>query len=159
VKKNITTIVPSGSNMNSQDGSLMGLSTLDNCITVAGSETKNLKIPYKYSSSGPFRKSNKPNISAACVNIMSLNCETSYISEKNGVKLYPPPLETSYQSFTGTSISAAFISGVCALLYENNPNYTFSDICSILKLASDGDESLKSTHGEGTINIRKLLIK
>lgn len=156
VSKNITPIVPSGSNRSSEYGSLIGLSTLKNCITVAGTETNDFKLPYEYSSSGPYMKSHKIDVAAPCVNIMSLNSETSYISEKNTIKIYPPKLETSYKQFTGTSISVSFITGVCCLLYEDNPNYTFEDISSIIKLASSGDDYLKHTHGNGVVKIKNL---
>ncbi|MGG7179232.1 S8 family serine peptidase [Clostridium paraputrificum] len=152
----IVPIVPSGSNSN-VNNSIMGIATLDTCITVAGVDTALSLKPYKYSSAGPYSKSNKPNLSAACVNITSLNADTAYISEKEGFKLYPTKLEASYKTFSGTSLSTAFISGICALLYENNPSLSFKDISSILKLSCELGEFSKFQQGEGVINISKLL--
>lgn len=156
IERGVTPVVPSGSNIN-VEGSLMGISTLDNCITVAGVDTSTSLKPYPYSSAGPYGKSSKPNLSAACVNITSINADTSYISEKNGFKLYPTKLEASYKTFSGTSLSTAFVSGLCALLYENNPNLSFKDLTSLLKLSCDLGEFSKYQQGEGTINISKLI--
>lgn len=156
IEYDITPIVPSGSNINN-DSSIMGIATLSNCITVGGVDSNNSLKPYEYSSSGLYGKLIKPNLSAACVNVTSLNCDTSYISEKDGLKLYPKKLEASYKSFTGTSISTAFISGVCALLYEQNPNLGFKDINSLLKLSCELGDLSKIEIGEGLINISKIL--
>lgn len=156
INKNITPIVPSGSNLN-EESSIMGIATLSSCITVAGVDIAKILKPYKYSASGPYLKGSKPDLSAACVNIASLNADTSYISEKDGFKLYPTKLEASYKTFSGTSLAAAFVSGLCALLYENNPSLTFKDICSILKLSCDLGEFSKFQQGEGVININKLI--
>lgn len=156
ISKGIIPIVPSGSNQNIE-GSIMGIATLDNCITVSGVDTCTSTKAYNYSSSGPFGKKSKPNLSAACANITSLNADTSYISEKNGQKLYPTKLETSYKTFSGTSLAAAFISGICALLFENSPNMSFKDLNSLLKLSCDLGDLSKIQQGEGLININKLL--
>lgn len=149
IKNNIIPILPSGSNLN-LDGSIMGLSSLENCITVGG-------IDYPYSSCGPINKILKPNLCAACTNITSLNTNTSFISEKNGIKLYPNKLSSLYKSYTGTSLSVAFVSGICALLYENNMDLSFYDILSILKLSCDSNNLNKNKHGEGIINFSKLM--
>ena len=140
IENNIAPIVPSGSNLN-EDYSIMGIATLDNCLTVGGVDTNNSLKPYLYSSSGPFKNLSKPNLSAACVDIVSLNSDTSYLSEKDGFKIYPKKLDVSYKSFSGTSISTAYISGICALL----------------KLSCKLGELPKKQVGEGTINLYKLL--
>ena len=140
-----------------EDFSIMGIATLDNCLTVGGVDTNNSLKPYLYSSSGPFKNLSKPNLSAACVDIVSLNSDTSYLSEKDGFKIYPKKLDVSYKSFSGTSISTAYISGICALLYEKNPNLSFKDLCSLLKLSCELGELPKNQVGEGTINLYKLL--
>ena len=115
IEKGITPIVPSGSNINCE-GSIMGIATLNSCITVGGIDTTYPATPYKFSSSGPYGKIEKPDISSACVGIYSLNSNNNFLSEKDGIKLYPPKLEANYKSFTGTSLAVAFISGICALL-------------------------------------------
>ena len=158
ISKGLIPIVPSGSNLNNQS-SIMGISTLPNCITVAGLNTATPIIkPYIYSSGGPYGKLLKPDLSAACVNVVSLNCDNNYISEKNGIKLYPSKLDVPYKTFTGSSIATAYISGLCALLCEKNPSITFKDMSSLLKVACDPIADIsKAIQGEGTVNINKLI--
>ena len=84
-------IVPSGSNT-SVKSSIRGISTLNNCITVGGYDSIETPSIYEYSSCGPFHKLDKPNLIAACVDICSLISDTQFISEKNGIKLYPQAL-------------------------------------------------------------------
>lgn len=154
IDKNIIPIVPSGSNENIED-SIIGLGKSQNCITVSGIDTTSTIKPYKYSSSG-LTRGKKPDLCAACVNITSLNCNTSYISEREGHKLYPPKLSSSYKTFTGTSMAVAYITGIVALLYEKNPSLNFKDISSILRLSCESIEISSFYQGEGFINIGKL---
>jgi len=158
ISKGLIPIVPSGSKLNTQS-SIMGIATLPSCISVGGLNTSTPIIkPYIYSSSGPYGKLSKPDLSAACVNIVSLNCDSNYISEKNGVKLYPSKLDVPYKTFTGSSIATAYISGLCALLCEKNPSITFKDISSLLKVACDPVLDIsKSIQGDGTVSINKLI--
>lgn len=156
IEKGITPVVPSGSNINC-DCSIMGIATLKNCITVGGVNSSYPATPYPFSSAGPYGKLQKPDICAACVDIYSLNSNTNYISEKNGVKLYPPKLEAYYKAFTGTSLAASFVCGVCALLYEKKPSLSFHDISSLLKLASENSDSNKNQVGQGILSLSKLL--
>lgn len=156
ISKNITPIVPTGSNINDQE-TIRGIAYLKSCITVGGLDTSKGRIPYMYSSSGFNCKNTKPDLCAACVNITSLNSNTSYISEKNGVKLYPKKLDQKHITFSGTSIAVAFVSGICALLYEKNPNYSFDDIKSLLKLNCIDEGFDITKQGEGTIDISRIL--
>ncbi|MBD7912593.1 S8 family serine peptidase [Clostridium cibarium] len=156
-KLGIIPIVPSGSTLNSTN-EIMGIATLSSCITVGGIDSTKTVKPYTYSSSGPYGKTLKPDLCAAAVNITSLNSDTSYISEKDGFKLYPPKLEASYKTFKGTSLAVAFLSGIGALLCEKNPSLSFKDFCSILKLSCDRQDFSISSQGEGLINISKLFI-
>ncbi|MCB2294653.1 S8 family serine peptidase [Clostridium algoriphilum] len=156
ISKGIVIIVPSGSNQNIKS-SIRGIATLSNCITVGGyNSTSDAKI-YEYSSCGPFQKLDKPNLIAACVDICSLISDTQFISEKNGVKLYPQSITNLYTTYTGTSCSAAFISGICALLYENNINLCFKDILALLKVSSSLINFPKYMQGSGILDIEKLL--
>lgn len=157
VSKNVTCIIPSGSNRN-LDGSITGIALCNNCITVAGYDsTANIK-PYTYSSTGSLRKDSKPNLCAACVDIVSLNSDTNFISERDGNKLYPSKLDLSYKTFSGTSIAAAYVAGVCALIYEENENLTPKDIASILKVGCEPLDNLpKNYQGDGKINIKFIL--
>lgn len=52
-----------------------------------------------------------------------------------GRKIYPKPLEEAYTNFTGTSCAAAYVSGVCSLLFENNQELLFKDILSLMKVS------------------------
>ncbi|WP_160689993.1 S8 family serine peptidase [Clostridium sp. C2-6-12] len=158
ISKGVIPIIPSGSTSNTKT-SIMGIATLPNCITVSGLDTTLPLIrAYPYSSSGPYGKTSKPDLSAACVNIISLNCNTNYISEKNGLKLYPNKLDVPYKTFSGTSIAAAYICGLCSLLCEKNPSITFKDMISLLKVACEPAPDIpKQIQGEGIVNINKLL--
>lgn len=155
--KNITCIIPSGSNRNS-DGSITGLALCNSCITVAGYDsTANIK-PYTYSSTGSTRKDSKPNLCASCVDIVSLNSDTTYISERDGNKLYPSKLDLSYKTFSGTSIAAAYVAGVCTLIYEDNESLTPKDIASLLKVACEPLDDIPTNYqGDGKINIKSIL--
>lgn len=155
VNTGITIVVPSGSNENMND-SIRGIALLNNCITVSGIDTTSSIKPYRYSSAGPCNKLNKPNVCAACVSICSLNTEKKYLSERDGAKVYPYSLKESYTVYTGTSCSAAFISGICALLYEQNPKLSFKDILSLFNVSCDLENFNKSYQGKGAIDIKKL---
>lgn len=156
INKNIIPILPSGSNLASKN-TIMGISTLKNCITVGGIDTSSELCHYSYSSYGTTNKNQKPDFCSACVNITSLNSNTSFIPEKAGVKLYPSPLKANYKTFCGTSISCAFVSGICSLLFENNQDLSFNDICSILKLSCSTNSLPKDKVGDGLIDFSKLL--
>jgi len=158
ISRGLIPIVPSGSNSNYKT-SLIGIATLPNCLTVAGLDTTTpITKSYLYSSSGPYGKISKPDLSAACVNIISLNSNTNYVSEKNGIKLYPNKLDMPYKTFTGTSIAAAYICGVCALLCEKNPSITFKDMISLLKVTCEPVLDIsKAIQGEGIVNVSKLI--
>ncbi|WP_163193825.1 S8 family serine peptidase [Clostridium thermarum] len=153
----IIPVVPSGS-MGNEEGSITGIAALSNCITVGGLDTTSSNITsYVHSSSGPVGKVDKPNVAAACVDICSLNTNVNYIPEKNGVRLFPHNLERAYTTFTGTSCTAAYISGICAMLFENNSSLTFKDICSLLKVSSTMINISRWLQGSGIVDIHKLL--
>ena len=158
VKKNITIVIPSGS-MENIKNSITGIATLENCITVGGIDsTDNIAI-YKYSSSGPICKKTKPDLVAPCVNILSLNADTNYISERNGMKIYPRKLDKLYTNLSGTYCSAAYISGICALLYESNSELKFKDIQSLIKASCIMLDTPKWQQGEGVLNLDILFNK
>lgn len=156
ISKGLIIIVPSGSNK-SVKNSIRGLATLSNCITVGGYDSRETPKIYEYSSCGPYQKRDKPNLISACVDICSLFSDTQYISEKNGMKLYPPHITNLYTTYTGTSCSAAYISGICALLFENNKDLCFKDTLALLKVSSSLINSPKYMQGSGIINLEKLL--
>jgi Subtilisin-like serine proteases len=152
----IIPVVPSGS-MGNDEGSIRGIAAIENCITVGGIDTTSINTPYIYSSGGFAGKHEKPNVSAACVDICSLNTNVKFISEKNGIKLFPQNLEKPYTTYTGTSCSSAFISGIIAMLLENNKDLTFKDICSLLKVSSSMLNASRWVQGAGIVDISKLM--
>lgn len=156
ISKGLVVIVPSGSN-ESVKNSIRGIATLNNCITVGGYDSIGTPKIYEYSSCGPCQKLDKPNLIAACADICSLISDTNYISEKNGTKLYAPHITNLYTTYTGTSCSAAFISGICALLYENNKDLCFKDTLALLKVSSNLINFPKYMQGAGILNLEKLL--
>ncbi|MBC2580929.1 S8 family serine peptidase [Clostridium sp. DJ247] len=157
IRNNIAVVVPAGHNGNNE-GSISGIATLGNCITIGGVDTSsNIVKPYIYSSSGPLGTLEKPDLAAAAVDICSTNSNKKYISEKNGVKIYPQALDTPYTVYSGTSCAAAYISSICALLYENNPNLSFKDIVSLLKVSCNLTELSKWIQGSGVLDLGKLL--
>lgn len=156
ISKNITIVVPSGHNGNNFS-SMKGIALLDSCITVGGLDISSHVTPYINSSAGPNFKLSKPDIAAACVDIVSTNTDTSYISERQHKKLYPKTLQEPYSSFTGTSYAAAYVSGLCALLYENNPDLNLKDIKALFKISSELQDIPKDLQGHGVLNLSKLL--
>lgn len=156
VNKGIVVVVPSG-NSGNRESSIKGIAALSNCITVAGLDTRGTVKPYEYSSAGPYGKLEKPDLAAACVDICSLSCNKNYVSERNGMKVYTYPLDTPYTTYSGTSCAAAFISGVCALLFENKPDLTFKDVLALLKVSCSLIDIHKWSQGAGMVDISKLL--
>lgn len=158
LKKNMTIIVPSGSNINEED-SIRGISTLKEVITIGGLDNSKGFGIYKFSSCGSSKNLNKPDFIASCTNITSLNSDVNYISERNGAKVYPKKLENMYIDYSGTSVSCAYVAGICALLYEHNPNLNQNDIYGLLKLSSKLIKEKKYMQGNGCINFESLLPK
>lgn len=152
----IVCVIASGSNRNFEN-SIVGISLSNNCITISGIDTTSSPVSYTYSSCGSSKKDTKPNFCAACVDIVSLNSNLNYISFKNNTRIHAPKLTSSYKSFTGTSIASAYISGICALLFEHNNELTFDDVVSLLKVASIPLDIPKYQQGEGKIDINKIL--
>ena len=156
--KAIIPIVPTGSNINGEN-SIQGIALSPYCITVGGLDTtKSNTKPYIFSSSSSnTAKPKKPNLSAACVNIQCLNCNTLYISETNGLKLYPPKLKEAYTTYNGTSVACAYMCGVCALLLEHNPALNLNDVISLTKISCNSIEGIsKNLIGEGLLDLAKL---
>lgn len=153
--KNITVVVPAGHNGN-EECSIRGIATLNNCLTVGGLDTVTTTKAYKYSSSGPFGKLEKPDLCAACVDICSINTDVNYISERNGMKVYPSPLKEPYTCFTGTSCAAAYIAGICSLIYQSKPDINCNDVASMLKTSCNLLNISKWLQGSGQLDFNKL---
>ena len=157
ISNNMIPIVPSGSNLGVKS-SIQGIATLSSCITVGGLNTSStLKKPYDYSAFGVYCKTSKPDLCAACVDITTLNSNTNYISERDNVKLYPNKLEITHKNFSGTSLAAAYVCGICALILEKNMELNFNDIKSLLKISCNKIEDISNViQGEGTLDLAKL---
>lgn len=154
--KNILIVVPSGNNENHED-TIKGIALSDKVITVGGLNTNSSYMVSEYSCCGSIKNLKKPDFIAASDEILSLNTDKNYISERNGEKLYPHPLNTPYTVSSGTSIACAFIAGLCALLLEFNNIYTFDDIYTLFKINSVLINDKKYKQGHGYINISNLI--
>ncbi|MGL5649821.1 MAG: S8 family peptidase [Clostridium sp.] len=157
VSKKIIPVLPAGSTLNSEFG-MSDLALIKNALTIGGLSTTSNSKPYPYSSKAPFKKTKKPDFACACDSIITLNSDTSYISEKNGLKIYPKNIDAKYKTLSGTSISTAFVSAICAILFEYDKNLTIDDIKSIINLScSNTKEHDINIVGNGIINLGKLL--
>jgi serine protease AprX len=157
ISKNIVVVVPSGHN-GSLEGSMRGISTLKSCITVSGLDTRsNIVKPCSFASVGPAGKYDKPDLSAACEDICSLKADTAYISESNGRRLYPRHLDIPYTNYSGTSCSAAYIAGVCALYLESNSKLVFKDLQSLLSVSCKLHDISRFNQGAGTVDLYRTL--
>jgi subtilisin family serine protease len=110
----------------------------------AGATDSNDKIAY-FSSRGPITWADvtytKPDVSAPGVNV---------ISAKPG---------GGYQSMSGTSMACPHVSGVAALLYAANPDYSIEQVSGLLKETSSdlGDAGHDNVFGMGRINAHAAL--
>ncbi len=154
--KNIIIVVPAGNNENKED-TIKGIALSNKVLTIGGIDTTSSYTISEYSCCGSTKALKKPDFVAASDNIISLNSDTSYFSEREGSKVYPPHLTSPYVIRSGTSISCAFIAGICALLFEINKDYTFDDIYTLLKINSILINDKKYKQGNGYININNLI--
>jgi subtilisin family serine protease len=76
-----------------------------------------------------------------------------------GVDILAPAPENSYQLTTGTSVAAAEVSGIVALLLERNPKLTPADIRRILTASAKrhGPGQRDDSFGSGLIDPLKAL--
>lgn len=156
VSNGITIIVPAGHN-GIKPNSIKGIATLNNCITVGGVDTSTgIYKQWEFSSGGKYKNCDKPDLVASCVNIISLNTNKFYLSERKGMKVYPKHLENLYTTYSGTSCSAAYICGLCALILEKKPNLNFNDLLSILKVSCTLLDIPKHIQGSGIVNLSNL---
>lgn len=149
-------IMSVGSNPNSSNN-ITGLALNTNSILVGGLKT--LSSPtsvYEFSSGGS--KKSSALVSFYCNDIICANSDVNYISEKNSIKLYPHKLKDNYKTMSGTSVASAYLCGLCALLLEKYPDYTFNDIKSKIELSSYTIEGLNFNNvGNGTLNLDDFL--
>jgi filamentous hemagglutinin family protein len=76
-----------------------------------------------------------------------------------GVDIAVPAPDATYQLTTGTSVAAAEVSGVVALLLQRNPALTPDDVRSILTSTArhPGTEERNDTYGWGLIDLAKAI--
>lgn len=153
ISEGIIPFMPTGSNLNHKS-TLSGIATAKNTILVAGLDS-NLHS-FKYSSSS---SSTKPiNIASKCTNITCGNSITTYISQRGEARIYPPKLKDPYIEYSGTSVAVAYICGVCALLLEKYPDYTFNDVKSRIELCAQKLEDVNhSLCGDGILDVESFL--
>lgn len=150
ISKGIIPLMPTGSNQST----LSGLANAKNTILIAGLDNK--FAPFDYSSTSNNKKN--INVSSNCKNISCGNTITSYISQRGSAKIYPPKLKEPYTNYSGTSVATAYICGVCALLLEKYPEYTFKDVSSRIELCSKSLPDVKKKFvGEGILDVENFL--
>lgn len=149
--KNIIILVPAGNN-SSEYCSIKGLSLLNNCLTVGGTD-------FKYSSRGVTNnKLLKPTIISISENIYLSNINTKYVPERDNQYIYPTKYKNSYVEYFGTSTSCAYVSGLITLLKQKNNLININDCISLLKICCDKISNIdNSIQGLGIININKFL--
>ena len=149
--KNTLIVLPIGNSQNNYQ-SLKGLSFLDNCITVGGSDIN-------YTSCGIFNKKViKPTLISISEDIKIPNIDTEYISQKNNQYIYPTKIKNSFVKYYGTSCSCAYVCGLLSLLKQKNTCLNINDTISLLKLCCNKIENIEnSIQGLGIINIHRLL--
>lgn len=154
--KNIIPVVSAGSNLGLEN-SIKGIALSKNCLTVGGLNTTKREIePYIFSSSGN-KSLKKPEVSAACAEIRCLNCNSLYVSESNGIRLYPKKLADNYTTFSGTSLACAYVSALCAVLLDHTPSLTLRDLRSLITLSCNEVEYYsKDIVGEGYLDLKRF---
>ena len=76
-----------------------------------------------------------------------------------GVDILVPAPDGNYQLTTGTSVAAAHVSGVAALLLERNPNLTPDELKKILTSTATKLKAKPEDVGAGLIDPYDALIK
>jgi subtilisin family serine protease len=75
-----------------------------------------------------------------------------------GVDVLAPAPESAYQFTTGTSVAAAEVSGVVALMLERNPSLTPSEVRKILRDTAKRLSGKPSDVGAGLVDAYKALL-
>lgn len=126
------------------------------CCESTGRDIKSWRIP-DFSGRGWRRGTMvKPELTSPGVNMPSLFACRDYVPVPGGRSI-PPPVDTPYVSATGSSVSAAFVSGCIALLLEKMPGISGKDLKGVLKLSCQSLNQSSTAQGYGVINLEKLL--
>ena len=132
--------------------------SIKDVITIGGADCNNFDLNSirvsSFSGRGPLLNgTSKPDIIAPCTNTTSLSSNTLYIPHARKT----PVLENKYRSASGTSISCALISGVCALILEKTPALTSNDLKSILSISTQTTGESKYAEGSGIFTFEKII--
>lgn len=149
-----TPIMPIGSNRNNSN-EILGLALNNSSLLVGGLKSSSFDKIYEFSSGAS--KKHHPLVSFGCTDIVSANLDCNYIPERNSLKIYPPKLKENYKTISGTSVAAAYLCAICALLLEKYPNYTFNDLKSKIELSLAVNEDCPKDLGIETLNIVDFL--
>ena len=76
-----------------------------------------------------------------------------------GVDILVPAPDGGYQLTTGTSVAAAHISGVVALLKERNPQLRSADVRNILSISAKNIGPVRTDIGAGLVDPVQALTK
>ena len=118
VENGICIVMPAGNS--GGYGTIDMIGAAKNVITVgATQDSKELAV---YSSKGPtYEGQIKPNVAAIGSSVMSVEANSG----------------DGYTSFSGTSMSAAIVAGISALMYEVNPDLSVDELRLILESTSE----------------------
>lgn len=154
--KNIVFICPSG-NSGPTSYSINQPASYKEVITVGGCTFKedNFTIS-NYSSRGPIKDDYvKPDVLSISEGIISLKSDIFYNPKTRLIE--KETINTT--SFSGTSVSAAIIAGICSLIFEKYGELTPKDVRSILYLGSKSIGENRNIQGRGVVIFNKLLKK
>jgi serine protease AprX len=108
-----------------------------------------------YSSRGPtmYDLVMKPDVMAPGSRIVSAEVAGSVVAREHPERHVTGAGANAYIQFSGTSMAAAVVSGVAALLLQNDPNLTPADVKAVLQLTSSFMRSSGAiASGAGSLN-------
>lgn len=156
-QNNIITICAAGNN-GPYEGSITTPGNSPYVITAGSSKVDSDAKPLlcDFSSRGSNKtKYTKPDLLAPGFNITSIATDKGYIPiNKIGLPSSP---EIPYCSMSGTSMSAAVLTGCIALLLQKMPKLSFGDLQGILKLSCKTLNLPKIDQGYGNIDMQRIL--
>jgi serine protease AprX len=93
----------------------------------------------------------KPDVVAPGVDVVSLNTDKNYKSGQ-----IPSVLKKKYITLSGTSVSTPIVSGLAALMFEKNPDYTPNQIKKLFMENCHSISNDKYAEGSGIVEIGKI---
>ena len=140
VIKNGTTIIVAAGNSGSSYNTIGSPGVLENVLTVGATDDEDNIADF--SSRGPteFTDNIKPDLSAPGVDVMSVDAGTD-----------------GYVEYSGTSMATPVVSGGAALLLEEHPDLTETQLRSALATTTDPLPYDANTAGTGRLNINSAI--